>query len=85
MLLLTPDTAPGWWIGVVSQPPEAETPGDFYADEWELPMRLTEEWGLQWLPRNPEEEAIESEVFGWRPFRGETWSGAAEIVPGAVD
>ena len=66
-----PDTAPGWWIGVVSQLPDADTPGDFYADELELPVRLTAEWGLQWLPRGADEEALERDVFGWRPFQGE--------------
>ena len=80
LLFLIPDTAPGWWIGILSPPAVPDTPGDFYADEWDLPARLEAEWGLEWYERGPEEEALEIAEFGWRPFLGNGWVHKVDAV-----
>lgn len=78
LLFLILDTAPGWWIGVLSPPAIPDTPRDFYADEPDLPARLEAEGGLEWYARGPEEEALEAAEFGWRPFPDDGWVNAKD-------
>lgn len=74
LLFLYPDSREPWWTYVVDPSPLTDASGDFYANERDLPARLTAEWGLRWIPRSPQERELESNRFDWRrSLTGTSW------------
>lgn len=76
LIFMTPDTIEPWWIFIIDPPPLDGVPGDNYADEAELPSRLSEDWKLNWIDRSDAEAELERNRFGWRPLRGNSWRAA---------
>ncbi|MDN3495738.1 hypothetical protein QL996_07355 [Planococcus sp. APC 4015] len=77
LLFMYPDSRPPWWTFVIDPSPYENAPGDHYADEPELAVRLTEEWGLRWIPRGDDEQRLEATRFDWRRMlTGASWNAA---------
>lgn len=67
-----PDTEPHWWTIVVDPSPYPDAPYEMYFDGTDELLYFVREWGLDWLPRQDDEE-IEKHHFGWRPLSGHSW------------
>lgn len=77
LLFIYPDAVKPWWTFVVDPSLTPDAPGDHYAEEEDLPVRLVEEWGLEWIPRSDDEHELEVERFNWRRLlRGPSWDAA---------
>lgn len=76
LIFMAPDTVEPWWIFVINPPPIDGVPGDNYADEADLPLRLSVQWKLRWIDRSDDEAELERSRFGWRPLRGTSWCPA---------
>lgn len=82
VMFMYPESPDGWWTVFVEPRPDDENAIDIYVCEPDLPVTLTAEWGLEWVPVGSDEE-LEREHFGWRPLRpGPSWLDADE-TPGA--